>query len=232
LLSFARFGVQEADEASALGLRAYFENIEECGTGLLALLNDLLDLSRLEAGRMQLVFEELDLNDVVDTVQMEFEAAANERQMRFVLTGQEQLPAARIDRGRMVQVLRNLVSNALKFSPAGGAIEIERTYDDRFVKLAVKDRGIGIPAGELESIFDKFVQSTKTPTVAGGTGLGLAICRELIDAHGGRIWAQHRDGGGACLAFEVPRADRAPSTARADDLMELGISQSHATLPV
>ncbi len=118
-----------------------------------------------------------------------------------------------IDAARLGQVVRNLLANAIKFSPAAGTITVNLQREERVigrrtgdlpvpvVVLTVLDRGPGIPENEMESIFDKFVQSSKTKTGAGGTGLGLSICREIVEAHQGRIRAYNRPGGGA--AFEV-----------------------------
>jgi signal transduction histidine kinase len=103
-----------------------------------------------------------------------------------------------------MQVLRNLLSNAVKFSPDGGDIEFSLQRDAQFVVVGVRDHGVGIPEAELETIFDQFVQSSRTKTGAGGTGLGLAICREIVAAHQGRIWAENRPEGGAALFFTLP----------------------------
>src|SRR5262249_47695909 len=112
---------------------------------------------------------------------------------------------AGVDRARIMQVLRNLLSNALKFTPAGGApVEVLVTRDGPVLGPAVRDHGLGIPPSDLETIFDKFVQSSRTKSGAGGTGLGLAISRELVLGHHGRIWAEHTAGGGATVVLEVP----------------------------
>jgi signal transduction histidine kinase len=109
-----------------------------------------------------------------------------------------------LDPNKIMQVLRNLLSNAVKFSPDGGDIEFSLQRDAQFVMVGVRDHGVGIPEAELETIFDQFVQSSRTKTGAGGTGLGLAICREIVAAHQGRIWAQNRPEGGASLFFTLP----------------------------
>ena len=103
-----------------------------------------------------------------------------------------------------MQVLRNLLSNAVKFSNNGNQITLTISSLERAIKVSVEDSGIGVPENELESIFDKFTQSTKTNTGAGGTGLGLSICREIIAAHKGRIWAENNPSGGAIFNFTLP----------------------------
>ena len=112
----------------------------------------------------------------------------------------------RIDREKVMQVVRNLLSNAVKFSPKNGMIEVDVERKTDRVQVSVADRGVGIPPDELKAIFDKFVQSSKTKSGAGGTGLGLAICWKITELHGGRIWAENREGGGARFVMELPLA--------------------------
>jgi PAS domain S-box-containing protein len=209
ILSYTRFGQREWETAERAELLDYFENIHECGSSLLALLNDLLDLSRLESGRMNFAFQPLDIAEVVETAACEFEPLLEERGVRLDVIESPGLPAVRGDRMKLLQVLRNLLSNGAKFTPTGKGIEVATEWDDARVRLAIRDEGVGIPEGELETIFDKFVQSSKNKSGGGGTGLGLAICREILGAHGGRIWAENRPGGGTVLTLEVPRADAA-----------------------
>lgn len=204
ILSYARFGLREWGTAERDEIRDYFENIHECGNSLLRLLNDLLDLSRLESGRMQFDFDTVDLLEVVEVAVEESASFAAERGLQPVLLKKGDLPAVRADRMRILQVLRNLLSNAIKFTPAGKSVEVVAESDERCVRVVVRDEGIGIPEEELELIFDKFVQSGKHATHAGGTGLGLAICREILVAHRGRIWAENRFEGGTSLTFEIP----------------------------
>jgi signal transduction histidine kinase len=121
------------------------------------------------------------------------------------------LPQLRCDGVRVGQVLRNLVGNAIKFTPAGGRVWVELETGEiaglpggRSVLLRVLDDGVGIPDGEYDAIFDKFTQSSRTRSKAGGTGLGLAICREIVQAHAGAIWAENRGRGGACFTVALP----------------------------
>jgi signal transduction histidine kinase len=101
-------------------------------------------------------------------------------------------------------VMRNLLSNAVKFSPDGGEISVMLEFDVEGARVTVADCGPGIPPEELELVFDKFVQSSKTKSGSGGTGLGLAICRQIVAAHRGRIWAANGEQGGALVIFEIP----------------------------
>jgi signal transduction histidine kinase len=111
------------------------------------------------------------------------------------------------DRDRLAQVVRNLLSNALKVSSPGGRVNLFIDVSEQWLTMRVVDQGPGIPEDELERIFEKFVQSSRTNTGAGGTGLGLAICREVVARHNGRIWAENVQPHGAALCIELPRTD-------------------------
>jgi|GEM_PF-1713059 len=219
VLSFARFGQKKAGRASLEKLVGYFEQIQSSGELLLRLVNDLLDLSKLEAGRMDLLREPTSLKTLVQSVCDELEVLFAEKELDVHILAADLEPLA-LDKKRMAQVVRNLLSNALKFSPRGGRIQVlvQSMNDGAGVRLSVEDEGVGIPPGELELVFDKFSQSSATKTGAGGTGLGLPICRELTEAHHGRLWAENRDVGGAVFHLELPRAQN--SDREADDTQE------------
>jgi len=206
ILSFAGFGIKKAATANPEKLRTYFRQIDQSGRVLLVLLNDLLDLARLEAGRTIFAFQRIDLSVLLAKVADEFRSLVSEQDLTF----QHRIPAdpmvVSLDPVRIMQVIRNLLSNAVKFSPPGGTIELHICCGELSVVVAIRDHGVGIPEEELDTIFDKFVQSSKTKTGAGGTGLGLAICREIITAHQGRLWAENMPEGGAVFSFELPLA--------------------------
>lgn len=204
ILSFAQFGVSRAPSVSAERLRHYFKNIHDCGTRLLVLLNDLLDLAKLEAGRMTFAFTVENADSIVGNIVTEFSSLASERGLR-IHQGQQSGVCVHVDRDKILQVMRNLMSNAVKFSAAGGAIVVHSCDRGEHVEFAVSDHGVGVPEDELDSIFEKFVQSRKTRSGAGGTGLGLAICREIVTAHGGSIWARNNPNGGATFSFQLPK---------------------------
>lgn len=219
ILSFARLGVGRSADPALGKLNGYFNNILLAGERLLGLVTDLLDLAKIEAGRMSMNRSDGDLVGLARSVAEEFSAMAEERGISVVAPLAGERAPIMIDSVRMGQVLRNLVSNALKFSPKGARIDIVvaaadmpagRRVADRDVRvpawsLKVMDTGIGIPENELSVVFDKFVQSSKTNTGAGGTGLGLAICREIVEAHRGTIEAANRPGGGAVFEILLPR---------------------------
>ncbi len=221
VLSFARLGLARtpAGTTGETALpRRYFGRILESGERLLRLVDDLLDLSKLEAGRMNYDFADHDLAEVAAGAVTEMEEVARQRDVLLICVAPSGPCRARIDRYRMGQVLRNLLSNALRYTPPGRSVRVEiapvsapagrGAVAERRLILRVVDEGVGIPDGELESIFEKFVQSSKTRSGAGGTGLGLPICREIVQAHGGEIFAGHARDGGAVLTVMLPLSER------------------------
>ncbi|WP_179131326.1 sensor histidine kinase [Candidatus Entotheonella palauensis] len=204
MLSFAGLGHQKATTVAPDRLIHYFERIEQNGRTLMALLDDLLDLAKLEAGKMRFTFRESDVRALLLQAQNEYHAWAAECHLTIRSALPDRPVRLCLDAERILQVLRNLVSNAIKFSPAGGTVTLHLEEEEAAVAVAVCDEGPGIPESELNTIFDKFVQSSLTKTGAGGTGLGLAICHEIVTAHAGRIWAENRPEGGAHMAFTLP----------------------------
>ncbi|HEY9104911.1 PAS domain S-box protein [Chitinimonas sp.] len=203
VLSFAELGERRAEEIAAEKLQHYFARIRQSGQRLLHILNDLLDLSKLEAGKMSYQMQALDLRPIIAEVADEFLPLARERGVMLTSSVDEDLPRVRGDALRLIQVLRNLLSNGIKFSPSGGTVSLLAWQEEGQVMLAVDDEGVGIPAEELAVIFDKFIQSSKTKTGAGGTGLGLAISREIVEAHDGAIRAENRPRGGARFVLSL-----------------------------
>ncbi len=218
ILSFARLGTQKclAEELAPDKLAHYFRRIDQSGSRLLALVNDLLDLSKLEAGRMRYEFGEHDLGVLAQGVVQETGPLASAGGVSVRVSSAAGRVVTRCDAVRIGQVVRNLVSNAIKFTPQGGEVlvHIEAAQAPGSARVSVSDTGVGIPREELETIFEKFMQSTRTRSNAGGTGLGLAICREIVEAHGGRIWAENREGGGSRFVFELALGDEAVRGAR------------------
>jgi signal transduction histidine kinase len=210
IMSFAGLGLEKAASPAAQTpkLLGYFDRINRSADRLMNLLNDLLDLSKLEAGRMTYDFRVQSFAAVVEDAVAEFTAFARVRAQQIEVVGAHELAPLRFDRERIGQVLRNLLSNAIKFNQPGGTVTVRmdvlESGGNAVLEVAVADDGIGIPEGELETVFDKFVQSSKTATGAGGTGLGLAICREIMQAHGGRIAAANGAAGGAVITFVLP----------------------------
>src|SRR5215470_13474653 len=140
-------------------------------------------------------FQPTNVCALIAKVADEFSSMVSERDLTIRYSEADASAIANVDRAKIMQVVRNLLSNAVKFSPKGGTIEISVAQRDRSLLVRVADQGAGIPAEELESIFEEFVQSSKTKSGAGGTGLGLAISRQIIVAHKGKIWAENQPGG-------------------------------------
>jgi signal transduction histidine kinase len=216
ILSFASFGVDKAGRAERDKLAHYFGNIHKSGARLLILLNDLLDLSKLEAGKMEMQLSAHDPAALLGDAIGEAEALAKSREVRLELDTPPAPLTVRLDGARMLQVIANLLSNAIKFSPPGGRVQVSLRPGAApgGIEIHVRDEGVGIPEDELEKVFDKFVQSSKTKTGAGGTGLGLAICREIVQAHHGIIFANPNPAPapGTCFTVAIPALplDRIP----------------------
>ncbi len=208
ILSYAQFGKKRIGRVPPEKLLEYFTEIDACGERLMALLNDLLDLAKLESGKMEYIHQLNDIEEQIDIVLAEFMPIAEEKQLHIDKQIRSECRYLLFDRDRIDQVLRNLLSNAVKFSKSGGRILFATCTvfenDQRFLKVMVKDQGIGLPEDELDAIFDKFIQSSETKTGSGGTGLGLAICRQIISDHDGRIWAENNTDGGAVFSFTLP----------------------------
>lgn len=206
VLSFAEFGVLESFDGEREELNKYFMKIENSGKRLLTLLNNLLDLSKLEAGKMNFNIEMNNLELPIKSVLGEVQKLTQEKNLEVIFDKQAPKVNAYFDHEKIVQVFYNLISNAIKFSPENGKIVVVMKYteNNNYLMTSIKDSGVGIPADEIETVFDKFVQSSKTNTGAGGTGLGLSICKEIIKGHDGEIWCSNAEGEGAVFSFTLP----------------------------
>lgn len=197
ILSYAGFGLKRINSASPGQLAAYFSQIENSGRVLLDLLTDILDLSKIDAGRMQFEFQLIDLQEQVQAQIAALIASADEKDVAIRLHCNNNLNAIAADGKRVDQVVRNLLSNAIKFTNSGSTIDLSISQESDHVVLQVDDDGPGIPDGEYELIFEKFAQSSATKSTAGGSGLGLAIARQIVAGHGGEISVRNRSAGGA-----------------------------------
>ncbi len=213
ILSFSDLGAKRIGVASEDKIRGYFQSIRSSGKRLTALIDALLDLAKLEAGKAVLSLRPVDLRAIVEEAVQEAASLLQERSLRWDLEMLAQDSVVMADAARVGQVVRNLLSNAIKFSPVGARIYI--TIDETSLttslcaspalRLLLADQGLGIPDDELDKVFDSFVQSSKTRSSAGGTGLGLAICREIVHLHGGSIRARNRYDGGTVFEVILPR---------------------------
>ena len=204
ILSFAELGLNRLENLSQEKMKQYLENIQASGTRLLYLLNDLLDLSKLEAGKMKLEMASTSLADLVNDCIDEQEIQFHVKRLSCVFAPQLSDTSLVCDRKRIYQVIINILSNAIKFSPESGEILVDLTRVDNGFVLRIKDQGIGIPNHELDQIFDKFHQSEQNRNQSGGTGLGLAICHEIVGLHHGQIWAKNNSERGSSILFKLP----------------------------
>ncbi len=217
ILGFVDLGNRRAINASDPKISQYFLRIDQSGQRLLSLIDELLDLSKLDAGQMLLHPTTFDALALVKQVGAQLESLLLKRKLQLEFKNQATSTHISADLNRVTQVICNLLSNAIKFSPEGGTIRVElannelpagrRAADSGSrpgLSISFIDQGIGIPTAELESIFDKFVQSSATKSGAGGTGLGLAICRAIVAQHRGTIVAHNNSGQGACLIVTLP----------------------------
>ena len=193
----------------------HLETIYYSSQHLSRFINDILDLSRLEARAIELTRVKLDMKEVVASVVELMQVKADEYKVRLESKIAPELPPASADARWIPRILMNLVSNALKFTPEGGAVTIlvstDRTTDTPGLLVEVRDTGAGIPKEKLEFVFEKFSQVEETRAAARneGTGLGLAIVKEAVQAHGGRIWAESEPGQGSRFFFTLPIATAA-----------------------
>ncbi len=171
------------------------------------LVDQLLELSRIESGDVLLQRERLALHPLVSQVLSEIQVARADREVRLRDEVPEDLPPVFADRERVHQVLFNLLDNAVRFTPAGGRVTVRAAAHNGSVDVAVADTGPGIPAEHLPRLFERFYRVDPARSREdGGTGIGLAIARSVVEAHGGRIWAESEPGRGSTFTFELPVA--------------------------
>jgi signal transduction histidine kinase len=182
----------------------YVQDILESGRHLLSLINDILDLSKVEAGRMELEATDFDLPSAIDNALTLVRERAARRGITLRRTIDDRLGMLRGDERKVKQVLLNLLSNALKFTPEGGRIDVSAHLQDGTAEVAVADTGVGIAPEDQEAVFEEFRQVGTADKKVEGTGLGLALSRKFIELHGGRIWVKSQLGVGSTFAFSLP----------------------------
>jgi PAS domain S-box-containing protein len=186
----------------------FLKNIDEAARHLLQLINDILDLSRIEAGRFELNCEHIDVAELLGEVLSVIKPLAGLKQLELAID----VPSGIVmyaDRIRLKQILYNLLSNAVKFTPERGRVWVESVVEESGIRLVVGDTGIGIPPEEQQAVFDEFHQvGVTTRGVREGAGLGLAITRRLVELHRGRIWLESQPGSGSRFNFTIPNAVR------------------------
>jgi signal transduction histidine kinase/CheY-like chemotaxis protein len=208
--------------------------IYKSGNDLLTLINDILDLSKIEAGKVELQVEKIKINDISEDIRMLFKELASDKQINFIVsneTANEDVIFG--DKTRIEQVVKNLLSNAFKFTTAGGEVELKINYAksdmaykeksllkaDQILSISVRDSGIGIPEDKQHLVFEAFQQADgSTSRKFGGTGLGLAICKELTHNMGGEITLESTEGVGSIFSVHLPTSASYTATSAFDDL--------------
>jgi signal transduction histidine kinase len=194
-------------------LSEVLERVQGSGRHLLGLINDVLDLSKIEAGQLVLAANDYSFHDIVQTVISGVESLAAEKHLKLNTRLASDLPVGRGDERRITQVLMNLVGNAIKFTDAGEVTVSVGAPNGTFI-ASVTDTGPGIPAEEQQRIFEEFQQVDSSSTrKKGGTGLGLAIAKRIVELHGGRIWVESVVGRGATFSFSLPVRVEQPEVA-------------------
>ncbi len=205
ILSFSNFGLKKIETADRSKLQNYFQEIHDSGETLLLLLNDLLDLSKLKAGKMMYDYQAADLVQVIQLAAKEFSAMRIEKNISLDINIPNSLQG-NFDKDKIRQVVRNVLSNSIKFSPNGSTIQLTAQPKQNHFEITIRDEGPGIPEEELSEIFNPFIQSSNTRSKAGGTGLGLAICKEIIESgHGGKIQASNNADRGASFYISIEK---------------------------
>jgi signal transduction histidine kinase len=182
----------------------YLKDIHASGQHLLSLINDILDLSKIEAGRMELELTDFDLPTAIDNALTLVRERAGRRGIALHQATDKDLGQIRGDERKIKQVLLNLLSNAIKFTPDGGRIEVRARAVDGSAEVSVSDTGVGIAPEDQEAIFEEFRQVGTAAKKVEGTGLGLALSRKFIELHGGRVWVQSEVGAGSTFTFTIP----------------------------
>ena len=204
ILGFSEMMVDGLCGEVPAGFKDPLDEMQKSGKHLLRLINNVLDLAKIEAGRMELALGDYSVHDTVESVRSTLRPLAAEKGLQFLANVPADIPLAYGDAGRITQCLMNLAGNSLKFTKEG-RVEISVQQQNGQLRYCVADTGIGIPLEKIGSLFTEFKQTD--PTIAseyGGTGLGLSITKKFIEMHGGRIWVESEIGKGSAFTFEIP----------------------------
>ena len=189
--------------------RQFLGIIDEESNRLADLIEDLLEISRIESGSLQVSLELVDISDVFNQTAISLETLAAKENIKLVKNVPENLPPLTADPGKIRSVITNLVSNAVKFTPDGGRVDIKAQQIEDELKVTVSDTGMGIPQEDLPKIFDRFYRVNRPGKEIQGTGLGLAIVKEIVEMHNGRIEVRSKVNEGTTFTVYLPLAKEA-----------------------
>ncbi len=204
IIGYSELLEEEAGDVDAGRLVPDLQKIATAAKHQLSLINDILDLSKIEAGRMELELADFDLRSAIENALILVRERASRRGIALTQSVGNGIGVVRADERKVKQVLLNLLSNALKFTPEGGRVDITAAVNGRMVEVSVADTGIGIAPEDQEVVFEEFRQVGTAEKKAEGTGLGLALSRKFVELHGGRMWVQSRVGKGSAFTFSLP----------------------------
>ncbi len=213
ILGYAELGSSDIDGTARENLSQYFSHITSSGHRLMKFITALLDLAELDSGQREFDMQEGNLLEIIDAVVADNALQLQDKSLTLEVKIEEPRHVVQFDTIQIMQVINGMLSNAIRYAENGQQLTLylipaELKYSNKHtvtaITFSITDQGVGIPEDELESIFDAFVQSTKTKTGAGGTGLGLNICKQIITRHHGDIWAENNTQGGATFSFTIP----------------------------
>jgi PAS domain S-box-containing protein len=186
--------------------KRYTENISKSGNHLLDVINDVLDISRLELGNMELYYETVDIPGIIEEVQRVLSPLSAEKNISIESNIEQGLKTTIADRVKLKQILYNILNNAIKFSSEGGKVKITAELREDMVEISVKDEGLGIHEVDYERVFQPFVQIDESISKKyGGVGLGLALVKRFVELHGGMVWVKASPGKGSTFTFRIPK---------------------------
>jgi len=195
----------EGSESMTENVQSNLHVVKRNTDRLLGLVNDLLDLSRMQTGRLELELQPMDFKTVIQSCMAEAKPLIEEKKLSVGMEVPDKPLPIQGDQVRLCEVLMNLLSNATKFSPEGSEVTLRVEEENKSIKVQVSDRGIGIRKEDLARVFEPF-SAIEKPTYIKGTGLGLSITKGLVEGHGGRIWAESEgEGKGATFSFTIPK---------------------------
>jgi signal transduction histidine kinase len=196
--------IHEAQNLSQDDITKFLSQIKTSSSSLLSLVNDILDVSKIESGKFEVEKKKASINGLLQEESDSYQTLTNQKKIVLMTELEEDMPEFEFDSERVKQVMNNLISNSIKFTPEGGYIKIISQEMDGSIKICVEDSGEGIPDDLKPKLFHKFVQLHQPGANIKGTGLGLVITKGIVEAHGGHIWIENNEPSGARLCFTLP----------------------------